>query len=325
MKSLLLASCALAALTTGAMAQKAIYSGGVNGAYYKTFCPPLVPALKNAQFNGYQCQTSAGTVENIDQVLKTPTAIGLVQLDVYARTVAEKAEVGTKTVVIRQLACEGVWVVTKNPRIKDYGDVLGLARRLQFVLPPENSGSAATFKFMQTLDADGIGRARNIRYSKDATSVINEVAASTDGAVGLFVQFADPENGNIKLMQEKGLTVIPVVSRELIQAKVGGQDVYQVQTFQLVSGFFAGKEATTACTPVAIITGSPDQFTDRNDRDNQKDMIKEIAGLSEAALLPQEGRLASLMKATKRIGGKALDEMMAAVDAAKKKAEQMNQ
>lgn len=318
MKSLLLATTILAATVLSAASAervKSIWTGGPAGAYHNTFCPPLEPALAQAQFTGYKCQTSGGSVDNITKVLAQPTSIGFVQLDVYARTVAEKPEVAEKTTVIRQLACEGVWMVTKNPRLKNYGDVLGLSRRLPFIVA--GGGSKATFEFMQSLDPEGLGRARNVDFAKDATEVVNRIKGNAD-AVGVFVQFADPENGNIKAMMEAGATVIPVISRELIRAKADGKDVYQVQTFQLASGLFTAKEATTACTPVALVTGNPKLFTERNDLDDQNDLIREVSNLPEASLLPKEGRIASLIKSAKRMSDTALNETLGAIDAAKK-------
>src|SRR5262249_52455254 len=147
--------------------------------------------------------------------------------------------------------------------------------------PAQGSGSAASFAFLQTNDPEGIGRVpeANKRYVADTTAVLNETASSTSGAVGFFVQFADPENTNIKLMVEKELKVIPVVSREILRIRLSGQSIYQLQTFNLKSGgvFVKTTEATTACTPVAIITGTPAAFGgDRDKIDDQKDLIQKV-------------------------------------------------
>jgi TRAP-type uncharacterized transport system substrate-binding protein len=61
-----------------------INTGGEKGAYHTLFCPPLPAALSNENFQSYKCTPSKGTLENIDQVLKTPTSLGFVQLDIYA-------------------------------------------------------------------------------------------------------------------------------------------------------------------------------------------------------------------------------------------------
>jgi hypothetical protein len=63
---------------------KSINTGGEKGAYHALFCPPLPVALSNAYFQGYKCSPSRGTLENIERVLRNPTNIGFVQLDIYA-------------------------------------------------------------------------------------------------------------------------------------------------------------------------------------------------------------------------------------------------
>ena len=61
---------------------RSINTGGEKGAYHTLFCPPLPAALSNAYFQGYTCTPSKGTLENIDRVLRYPTSVGFVQLDV---------------------------------------------------------------------------------------------------------------------------------------------------------------------------------------------------------------------------------------------------
>lgn len=310
-------------ISSAAMAQeKSIYTGGEKGAYNSTFCPPLPQALASAYFTGYRCTPSGGTLDNINRVLKNPVGIGFAQLDVYAREAKSRPDDFKKLRVIRRdLACEGLWMVTKNERLQGFGDVIGLARRIPFILPPQNSGATASFQFLQQIDPDGMGRATNISYMQSATEVINRVASANDGSVGFFVQFADPENANIKLIFEKGLRVLPVVSREIVNTRIDGESVYEVQEFTLKSGFFAGQKNITSCTPVAIFTGAPEAFdaSNRNARDDQSDMIKRVSEVPSSSLLPQEGRMAALVRGAKRISGRALEEATAAVEVAKQK------
>lgn len=302
------------------MAQHAIYTGSQGGAYNSTFCPPLPSVLDRAFFSGYRCQPSGGTIDNIAKVIAKPSDVGFVQLDVLALNMKEKPELAKSVSVIRSdIACEGMWMVTKNPALKSYGDVLGYARRIPFVLPGEGSGSAASFKYLQSIDPDGLGRATNIKYVNDTATVINTVSAGADNAVGFFVQFADPENSNIKLMQERGLSVVPVVSREITKAKVGEQELYQVQSFNLKSGgiFTSGEDKVTACTPVAVITGNPESQKTPNEKDNQRDLIEALQKVPSQNLLPTEPRMAKLLSGVRRVGGAALNEMLSAADKAK--------
>lgn len=320
----LFAASAAVLLGTSAMAQefgpKSINTGSEKGAYHGTFCPPLPGALSNAYFQGYQCTPSKGTLDNIGRVLAKPTSIGFVQLDVFAKEMAARpADAGKLTVIRKDIACEGLFMITKNTDLNNYGDVLGFARRIPFVLPPQASGAAASFAFLQANDPDGLGRARNVRNASDVSAMLNDVANGTGGEVGFFVQFADPENANIKFIVEKGLKVIPVVSKEILRTKVGDEELYQVQDFNLTADgiFKAGKQVKTACTPVAIITGTPTLFADRNDSDDQKELITKVRLVPSDKLLPQDNRIAKLMKGFKQVSGQALEEALAAVDAAK--------
>lgn len=329
----LLPVLALLALAGPATAQtapsaKAINTGGPQGAYHSLFCPPVPQALQGAYFQGYTCTPSRGTVENIARVLATPSQIGFAQLDVYAREAAARPEEFRRLSVIRQdLACEGLWMVTRNEQLNNYGDVLGLARRIPFILPPDGSGSSASFAFLAQNDPEGLGRVPpgNVRRVADATAVINAVADSTDGAVGFFVQFADPQNANIRLMVEKNLRIIPVVSREVLRSRVGEQTVYEVQTFTLAGGglFARPRELTTACTPVAIFTGTPEALTGKGGvtPEDQQELIAKVRAIPTARLLPQEDRVARLISGARRLSGQALEQMTSAADAAKRAAE----
>lgn len=315
---------ALTLLSSAAFAQKAILTGGDKGAYHSTFCPPIPGVLAQHDFPNYKCTTSDGTLDNIKQVLAKPSNIGFVQLDVFARESVAHPEYEKQLTIIRKdIACEGLWMVTKNTSITNFGDLLG-RRRTPYLVA--NGGSAASFAFLQSIDPEGLGRAKDVRIASNATEVINTIAASSDNSVGFFVQWANPENANIKAMVDKGLNIVPVVSREIQRAKVGDQDVYSVQEFNLTSGNWVsgGKTSISACTPVALITGNPEAQTNRDAKDDQKDLIKAIRDLPSSALLPQESKLAALMKSVRVVSGSALDTMLAAADKAKKAAEQLS-
>ena len=333
MRRVLLACTILMSATFSAQAQdrvapKAINTGGPAGAYHSTFCPPIPGVLANAYFQGYACTPSAGTVQNIQRVLQQPTNIGFAQLDVFAREASQRpAEFERLSLIRTDIACEGLWMVTKNPDI-DFGRVLGLARRIQWVLPPQGSGSTASFNYLRSIDPDGLGRVpdTNITYMNDATSVLNRIADSTNGEVGFFVQFADPRNANIKLIAERGLRVIPVISREILRANVNGTQVYQAQTFQLTQGGMFGiggraQTATTACTPVAVFTGSPAAFPERNGQDDARELISRVQAVPRNSLMPQDNAMQAILNSATRLSQSAVDNAIAGVEAARRSVE----
>jgi hypothetical protein len=332
MRNLFLATAFAVGIVASAQAQtigpRAINTGGPNGAYHGTFCPPLPGVLSNAYFQGYTCTPSAGTVQNIQRVLEQPSNIGFAQLDVFAREASLRANDFQRLTIVRtDIACESLFMVTRNPDL-DFGRVLGLSRRIQFVLPAQASGSVATFNYLRSIDPDGLGRApdSNISYMRDATEVINRVANGNSGEVGFFVQFADHRNANIRLIVEKGLRVIPVISREILRARVGEQAVYQAHTVTLSPGGvfgFGGRAmtATTSCTPVALFTGSPAAFQDRNGQDDARDMIQRLAEVNSSALLPRDSAMQAILRSAVRMSQEAVDQAVAGVETARRAVE----
>ncbi len=288
---------------------KRINTADDNGAYQTQFCPRLLAAVSDVLFRGYWCATSTGTVENIDRALGFPTNIGLAQLDILADEAIKRTEELKRIVVIRTDACEGLWMVTRNSGLKSYEHVRENASRIRFILP-KGSGSAASFAFLQADDRDRLGRVPDAKkhYVDGTTAVLNEVARSNDEAVGFFVQFADPENAIFKLITQTDLTIIPVISNEILDIlQWDGQPVYQQRTFKTKSGGVFGaldilaRQVTTACTPLAIITGKPDASGIGEDQVNQRDLIKKISEVSKN-LLPQQSRaVAIIMSLQKRV------------------------
>ena len=215
-------------------------------------------------------------------------------------------------------------MVTRNNdmAVVKFGQIVGSARRLQFAVA--DGGSRASFEFLQKVDPNGLGRARNIQVVENATAAIDRVA-SGGADVGFFVQYAERSNPNVKILQKRKLRTVPVVNYELIAAKVADMPVYKVQTFSLNAWGSMGGDGqhTTACTPAVIITGSPESIVDPNDANDQRALFNKIKTAPAAAFLPKEGWLARLISGTRSVPEPALKDMLAAYDAAKKKAEQI--
>jgi hypothetical protein len=330
-KTILAAFVALLATAGFALAQtpgQRINTGGVGGAYHATFCPPIPGVLADSYFHGYQCATSAGTSENIDRVINNPTDLALVQFDTYARrrSSPDGAAMANLTIVRQDIACEGLWLVTKNPALTDFGKVMELARRIPFVLPAATSGSAATFNALRDMDPAGIGQIPTTRITNvdDVATMLKRVAESSTGEVGFFVQFADPGNANIKYIVEHNLQVIPLVTRQMLRAEVDGKPIYEVQDFQLTEGSFGGlrnngRTVRAACTPVALITGNPAAIADETKRKDQDEMIQRARAIAREKLLPQTSAIKQALQRAVRVSGSALDSMVAAAEAGRQR------
>jgi hypothetical protein len=324
----LFAAAALAILAGPAFAQTpapglAVNAGGRGGAYLTQLCPPLIPALSNAYFNGYGCVESPGSVENIRRVLAAPSALGFVQADVLAlhlqRTPADQPRLA---VVREDIACEGLFAITRNPTLT-YGQVVGLARRIRFVTPPVGSGSAATLDFLRSIDPEGLGRLPDagIERVDNAMAVIERIAASSQGEVGFFVQTANPKNALVQRLAqaaaENGVRILPVISHPILRAAVDGKKVYEAQAFPITEGglFNIGGRAqtvTTACTKVVLLTGS-----EAAGHADAGEMVQRIGALPRTAFLPQDGALAALLTRATRLTQGAADAIANATDTAK--------
>jgi hypothetical protein len=70
-------------------------------------------------------------------------------------------------------------------------------------------------------------------------------------------------------------------------------------------------------------SGSPESIVDPNDANEQRALFNKIKTAPAAAFLPKEGWLARLISGTRSVPEPALKDMLAAYDAAKKKAEQI--
>ena len=124
--------------------------------------------------------------------------------------------------------------------------------------------------------------------------------------MGFFVQFADPDNANFRLIASLGLSLIPVTSDDIQRIKLNGEAVYRTQVFHLRSG-----DVKTSCTPVAIITGAPEVFSnDANKADDQKDLIDRIRKLPAERLLPRPSGFARVVSSASQYVNDAMRELM---------------
>ncbi len=97
-----------------------------------------------------------------------------------------------------------------------------------------------------------------------------------------------------------------MTSNEIQQIKLNGEAVYRTQVFGLRSG-----DVKTSCTPVAIITGAPEVFSnDPNKADDQKDLIDRIRRLPAERLLPQPSSFARVVSSASRYVDDAMRELM---------------
>ena len=301
----------LLALSTAAPALAGdINSGEKDGAYNLTFCPQLEAALGRSQLP-YTCRPSNGTVENVERVAKDPTAIGYGQLDVFALEVANRGGPQAFTRLRVDDARECVFAVTRNRDITNYGEVAVFAPKLRFVLPPANTGSAATFRYLQKIDPTGVG-ASKIVINASSTEEALKMALSAEDTVALFVQVPDPASPRFKLIQELGGHVVPVLDRNILRQQIEDRKVYFAQETEVANARWlkGGTKVVTACTPLVVFTGANDRVTGDKARQDHKDLIATVVTMPQSEFLPKEPLFQRLLKKTRELSGASADRVV---------------
>jgi hypothetical protein len=310
---------ALAALALPAGASQ-VNTGAATGAYETSFCPVLAQQLKLAQFD-YACKPSAGTRENMERVLANPRQLGYGQLDVFALESRQMQAEAALTLVRQDDVRECLFAVTRNKDISNWGELAANAARLRFILPPTASGSAGTFQFLRTIDADGLGKAKSVTNAASTDDAIRE-ALSADDTVSLFVEFADPEAEHFAQVGKLGGHIVPVIERNILRQEVAGKKIYFAQETQVEDAQWtkSGKKVVTACTPLVLFTGSPDRVQGEQARKDHEDLIRTIAALKSGSLLPEESLFQRLLKKSKELSAASTEKALEATEQARDKA-----
>jgi hypothetical protein len=304
----LAALCALWSVGSEAAATQ-INTADAAGAYHSTFCPRLETQLKQTGFS-FTCKTSQGTGENLKRVVADPRQIGYGQLDILMLDGALAP--GSPVAVLRNDDIrECLFAVTRNKDIQAWGDIAVGAPALRFILPPEQSGSAATFRYLRYVDATGLGRARTIIHAASADEAILQ-ALSADDTVTLFVQVPDPDNARFRLVADLGGHFVPVIDRAILRPQINGQKIYFAQETQVANAGWttSGTRLVTACTPLAVFTGAPERIADRKAREAHQNLVATVRAFRPDALLPAETTFARFVKRTKELSATGAEGLL---------------
>ncbi|HXF54079.1 MAG TPA: hypothetical protein VNK52_08140 [Hyphomicrobiaceae bacterium] len=316
-----LAIAVTAAFAAGdAGASSAINTAGAAGAYHTSFCPAIVERLAAARFD-YACVTSAGSAENMRRVARNPQELGYAQADVFA---LENAALGGSEAFIKIRVDdirECLFALTRNPDIQNWGEIAVFASKLKFFLPPQGSGSAGTFRFLQRIDADGLGRAGSVHYANSTEEAIR-LALSADDGVSLFVQFPDPDNERFRLIEELGGRVVAVIDRNILRQHVDGQKIYFAQETQVTrAGWLkSARKVVTACTPLVLFTGASERIGEEKARLDHRDMIATLRALRPEETMAQPAILTRMWRRAKEISASSVNRLMQLTDEARSRA-----
>lgn len=296
-----------------------IYTGGQSGAYHATFCPPLADALAAAGHK-HACTPSNGTADNMRRVRETPSDLAFGQLDLLTLEQASQGGAGAFTQIRSDDVRECIFAVARNEALATYGDIAARAHRLRFVLPPANSGTAATFRHLQSIDAD-LAAAGEVRYAASVDEAIR-LALASDNAVALFVQFPDPDNARFRLVGELGGRFVPVIDRAILDWKVAGQQIYHPQETEVAEAGWlkGGTSLVTSCMPLVLFTGAPERLGDGEAAAHHRELIASLRALAPERLRPSDGLIASVLKRTRQLSAGAVESLVDVSESARRKA-----
>lgn len=316
----------VATLSTHALAEptagnaRSIHTGGTSGAYHLSFCPAMVAALEKAGHK-YSCTSSAGSLENMQRVAANPADIGLAQLDVLTLERGSFNQGRAFQTIRSDDVRECIFAVARNSELKSFGDIAARADKLRFILPPETSGSAGTFRYLKSIDSD-LAAARSVRHVGDADEAIR-LALAADDTVAVFVQFPEPDNPRFQLVNRLGGHFVPMIDRSILSASIEGRSVYTAAETEVMDAGWTEKatRVVTACTPLVVFTGAAGRITDHQEAGAHSDAIARISVIPSEQLHPADGLLASMLKRTREMSAGAVTKLIDVSEAARKKTE----
>lgn len=315
---LALTAVALTAVFASASARQ-INTGDPTGAYHADFCPLLAGQLRLAQFD-YGCAGSSGTRESMARVAADPQQLGYGHLDVFALE-SRRLDPGLLTLVRQDDVRVCLYATTRNTQVSNWGELAAHAGSLRFILPPAASDSAATFEFLRTIDAKGLGRAKSVTHVVSVEEAIRQ-ALGADDAVSLLVELPDPDSPPFELVRAQGGRLVPVIDRAILRQAVDGRKVFFPQEVEIESASWirSARKLVTACTPLVVFTGHPERVADGPARKDHEDLIRTAAALKRAALLPEASFLGRALKRSRELSASGTERALELTEEARAKA-----
>ena len=320
MYPLIAALAATVAVLIGTVHAGQINTSAVSSAYHASFCPLLADRLRLARFD-YRCEPSTGTRETISRVAANPRQLGYARLDVFAFE-SRRLDARHTLVVAREddvRAC--VLAVTRNGQVTNWGELSAYAASLRFILPPADSGTAATFAYLQSIAPGGLAQAKTVLHAPSTEDAIRQ-ALSADDTVSFVVLFPDPENRLLDLVHANKGHVVPVIDRAILRQQIGGKKIYYAHEIEIESPSWTkpARKAATACTPLIVFTGAPTLLAAEQARKDHEDLIRTVASFKPAELLPETSSFQRALERTRELSAAAAQRTLDLTEEARAKA-----
>jgi len=234
-----------------------IGAGSPTGEYTNTIVPAISKALSEYGYTAVAVP-SAGSQENIDNVMAGKLVAALTQLDVAGLNMTvEKDPDETLVLLGGKIAPEALFcAANKNGSIRSYDDLTDEQDKpLRVSVGPEGSGTAKTMEYLMTLDPDlSTDKVRLIHKSKRSVEINRLLSGRRD--LVCFVMAPNPENDLIKMVVEHDdLMFINIDNPAFKNAKVNGISLYDTMEVPVGGGFLGinTEKITTLVTWVGVV------------------------------------------------------------------------
>lgn len=316
----LMATAAVVLLPADAFGQsnaddKKVWGGGnpATSAYSGVYVPRVIEVMTNERMSGYSwAGESAGTVENALHVTENPAHLALGQWDILQSLKGQpipgtNGKVYDFTVLAQDIGPECLYVVTNQAGYDTFGHILGNAWDMSIATGKEGSGSLATLNLLRGMYPE-LADAEVVQVG-GAADIVKSVKAGTQ-SFGFFVQRPDPNSEVFKAINDQGLHLVPVVDFDL-------EGTYSFLDLKVAYGGFFGlggndEYFTTACTSVALITGTEANVPAGNNRllRRVQETIARLGSLEPDAFKPNLSSWRDMWDSIKLAAGSKAQEMM---------------
>lgn len=236
-------------VTTSALADPAVITGGTAGGTYETVYGANLAQVLKAKGHDVKLLESKGSMDNLERLGKGEVQFGFAQLDAYGQYLKTG---GKPLEIVAALGKEcGYLVVKKEGKVTSEKD-LRRAKDATIAIGEEGSGSAITWQYMTRLVPDY----RNAKIIfQGGTRALNQIGPPGGPDAYLFV--TAPGNHNNPLIQavnaNKNLKFVDLDKSGLADKLPDGKPVYEFDKVAVCSGW--GCNIETLCTASYLFAG----------------------------------------------------------------------
>lgn len=230
-------------------------AGSPSGEYTNTIIPAINKALTEEGNYGVKALVTAGSQQNVEDVMSGKLVAALSQLDVAALNLA--TDENETLALLGKIAPEALLCAArKDGRVKNYNDLTDEHDPpLKVSAGKAGSDMARTLGYLMQLDPEFSTRNVKLLHKKNAAIELSRLASGNRDLV-CFVMMPNPDNELVKIVADnKNLFFIEFVVPKALTAEVNNMKIYGVMEVPVSPGVwgFGGEKVRTLVTWVGVV------------------------------------------------------------------------